>query len=170
MLEKILNSTDHRDFPLPDGPWVMKQRWDHLLFMHLPISAAAIQPYIPKSLELDTYNRNAWITIIPFKVSNMRFRNLPPVPFLNSFLELNVRTYVKRDGKKGIYFFSLDANHLFAVLGARAATLPYYYAKINRTMRKNTICYSLERKGKSEAKFNVVYRPVSGSYCPKKAS
>ncbi|WP_281252721.1 DUF2071 domain-containing protein [Halobacillus hunanensis] len=30
---------------------------------------------------------------------------MPPIPFLKSYLELNVRTYVKHNGLSGIYFF-----------------------------------------------------------------
>ena len=42
---------------------------------------------------------------------------MPAVPWLSAFPELNVRTYVSpRDGKRGVYFFSLDAARLLAVL------------------------------------------------------
>ena len=44
----------------------------------------------------------------------------PPYPGTSSFPELNVRTYVKRDGKPGVWFFSLDAANALAVAVARA--------------------------------------------------
>jgi uncharacterized protein YqjF (DUF2071 family) len=47
------------------------------------------------------------------------------------FLEVNVRTYVARDRKPGIWFFSLDAESRAAVAGARAAFhLPYFHARM----------------------------------------
>src|SRR5699024_3883131 len=98
MYNEILNHTEHREYPMPDGPWGMTQRWDYLLFMHLPVSNNILAPYIPKGLVLDTFEGSAWISILPFKINNMHFRDLPPIPFVHSLLELNVRTYVKRDG------------------------------------------------------------------------
>src|SRR5260370_3791656 len=62
-------------------------------------------------------------------MSGMRGRLAPPLPFLHRFCELNVRTYVRYRGMPGVYFFSLDAASLPAVLGARATyKLPYYHA------------------------------------------
>ncbi|MGJ9458429.1 YqjF family protein [Oceanobacillus sp. CF4.6] len=170
MYKDILQKTEHRDDPLPDGPWLATQRWNHLLFMHLPVPKDIINKYIPMELVLDTYDGSAWITIIPFKVNNMRPRKMPPIPFLHSYLELNVRTYVKQKGVKGIYFFSLDANKLLAVLGARVATLPYFYANMKMKKKKDIFYFDSTRKGKSNASFKGSYRPTSEAYYPEKSS
>ena len=50
----------------------------------------------------------------PFRLSNFRLRGMLPIPGLNSFLELNVRTYVVAGGRPGIWFFSLDASSQLA--------------------------------------------------------
>ncbi|WP_010651695.1 YqjF family protein [Oceanobacillus massiliensis] len=170
MYKDILNRIEHRDHPLPAGPWLMTQRWDHLLFMHLPVSKNIMKSLIPEGLELDTYNDKAWITIIPFKVNNMRLRKVPPVPFMNSYLELNVRTYVIKNGLPGIYFFSLDANMLSAVLGARVGTIPYFYAKMSMKRMGSTYHYNSRRRGSSKAVFKGSYRPLSAPAQPKKHS
>lgn len=170
MYKNILHHIEHRDYPLPHGPWLATQKWNHLLFMHLPISKDTLIKYIPKALELDTYDDSAWITIIPFKVSNMRPRKLPPIPFLQSYLELNVRTYIKHNGRQGIYFFSLDADKLLAVLGARLATLPYFYANIYMKKKEDAFYFDSKRKGKSEVTFEGSYRPISEAYYPKRSS
>ncbi|MFC4401746.1 YqjF family protein [Gracilibacillus xinjiangensis] len=169
MYKEILHTTDHRDKQLPGGPWLMSQRWDHLLFIHLPVSKEVMKKHIPDGLELDTYEGTAWITILPFKLSKMHFRKIPPIPFLNTFLELNVRTYVKRNDTKGIYFFSLDADKFPAVLGARAATLPYVYAKMDMKQKGNTFYYYCRRKRSSKA-FKGSYRPISEPYYPERNS
>lgn len=170
MYKSILKNTQHREYPLPNGPWVMTQKWDHLLFMHLPVPREILKAQVPNGLELDTYGGEAWITIIPFKISDMRLRKIPPFPFLRSFLELNVRTYVRRNGILGIYFFSLDAEKLLAVLGARMATLPYFYAKMKMKERSGSFHYSSKRRGSSDAIFKGSYRPISEAYYPKKGS
>ncbi|MFD2924764.1 YqjF family protein [Halobacillus naozhouensis] len=167
MYKNILESIQHRVSPLPRGPWVMTQKWEHLLFMHLPVPKEVLAQHIPKELEVDTFEGQAWITIIPFMVSDMRLRNLPSIPYLKSYLELNVRTYVRCNGLSGIYFFSLDADKILAILGARLATLPYYYA--NMTMnegREDDFHYKSVRKGSTEASFKGSYRPISTYYYP----
>ncbi|HLS08366.1 DUF2071 domain-containing protein [Lentibacillus sp.] len=170
MYEDILNSTMHRDYPLPRGSWVMMQHWEHLLFIHYRLPRYVFESYIPPGLELDTYDGDAWLSIIPFRVSKIRLRGLPQIPFLNSFLEVNVRTYVKRNGIKGVYFFSLDANQLLTVVGARAATLPYFHA--NMTMKKwgDSIYVDSERFGKKDVRLKMQYQPTGEQFHPEKGS
>merc|ERR1712216_648946 len=46
----------------------------------------------------------------------------------------NVRTYVRRAGVPGIYFFSLECSSLAASIGARLAGIPYFFARMSRTV------------------------------------
>src|SRR5881296_4376481 len=96
----------------PQGSPVMYQNWGNLLFLHWPIDPTSIRPLIPEELEIDTSDGKAWLGITPFAMTGVRFVALPPVPGLESFLELNVRTYVHFKGMPGIWFFSLDASKL----------------------------------------------------------
>ncbi|ALC88837.1 hypothetical protein AM500_02755 [Bacillus sp. FJAT-18017] len=130
-MDDVLKVTSHRPFPLPDLPWMMTQTWENLLFMHWPVDTSAIRALVPAELELDTWEGQAWLTISPFQVKHQRFRIMPEIPLLNEYLELNVRTYVKRGGKHGVYFFSLDANLAPAVLAANGLlALPYKHAEM----------------------------------------
>src|SRR5690349_15567099 len=104
----------------PAGPWIMHQNWHDLLFAHWPVPVETLRPLIPAGLSLDTYNGEAWLGLIAFNLSGIRLRGLPPVPFTCQFVELNVRTYVIRDGKPGIYFLSLDASNALAGAIARS--------------------------------------------------
>ena len=115
----------------PQGSPVMYQNWGNLLFLHWPIDPTSIRPLIPEELEIDTSDGKAWLGITPFAMTGVRFVALPPVPGLESFLELNVRTYVHFKGMPGIWFFSLDASKLIPVLAARLLfTLPYFRAEM----------------------------------------
>ncbi|TFJ94370.1 YqjF family protein [Lentibacillus salicampi] len=170
MYEDLLNSTAHRDRPLPPGPWVMMQQWEYLLFMHCRLSQQVVEQYLPPGLELDTYDGDAWVSVIPFKVRKLHLRGLPQMPFLNNFLEVNVRTYVKRHGMKGVYFFGLGTNQLGTVLGARLATLPYYYADTLMNIQDGVIHFRSERRGKYQGILNVDYQPDGEHYHPEKDS
>lgn len=129
-MQPALKHTDHRPWPLPSGPWLMKQVWHELLFAHWTVPAEALRPLIPAELELDTFEGRAYVGVVPFRMSGVRMRWTPPLPWFSAFPELNVRTYVTRDGKPGVWFFSLDAAQPFAVISARLAHLPYFHARM----------------------------------------
>ena len=55
------------------------------------------------------------------------------VPWVSNFCETNVRTYVRdQAGRSGIWFFSLDAARLGAVVAARITPyrLPYFWSQM----------------------------------------
>lgn len=121
----------------PDQPVLMHQTWRHLLFLHWKISPQLIQPLLPPGLTVDLIDGNAWVSVTPFTLS-LRPSVGPAIPLLNRFHEVNVRTYVHRNGKDpGVWFFSLDASNPAAVAGARAAyKLPYKFALMTMDVSK----------------------------------
>src|SRR3954470_8884499 len=82
----------------PDGSHVLEQNWEKLLFLHWSFEESALRPLIPPSLDIDTFEGKAWVGITPFKVTGLRFLSLPPIPLLDAFNEINVRTYVVHHG------------------------------------------------------------------------
>ena len=74
---------------------------------------------IPCGFELDQFEGQAWLGVVPFHMTNVSPRGVPPLPWMSAFPELNVRTYVRVGGVPGVYFFSLDAANPVAV-GDRA--------------------------------------------------
>jgi uncharacterized protein len=150
----------------PPGLWVMQQRWHDLLFAHWRVKPESIQRLLPADIEVDTYRDDAWVSVIPFYMTGVRFRALPPIPTANSFAELNVRTYVRCGGDPGIWFFSLDAASTLAVVGARlGAALPYFRAAMTVGPGSRAIDYRSERLGIVErpAIFDATYYP--GARC-----
>jgi uncharacterized protein len=153
----------HRPWPLPDGPWVMAQTWESLLFAHWPVAVPSMRALVPAQLPLDTFDGTAWIGIAPFRVTGLRGRALPAVPGLSSFPEINVRTYVTVDGKPGVYFFSLDAGSTLAVAAARILyLLPYFRARFGMTTADDRVRYTAERAvGRRRAvEFQAEYGPT----------
>ncbi len=166
-MKEELKITGHRPFPIPRSPWVMEQVWNDVLFLHWPVPAEVMEKHIPFQLKLDTFNGTAWIGIVPFWISKMRVRGLPPMPFMNSMDELNVRTYVEYEGRKGVYFFSLDANNPLAVTGARMLYfLPYMNAKMSVSNSEGKVIYeSMRKSGHSgTGNFLASYKPISPAY------
>jgi uncharacterized protein YqjF (DUF2071 family) len=144
---EILKQTDHRPWPMPDGPWIMTQSWHDLLFAHWPVDARSIQPRLPPRFELDVFEGQAWLGIIPFHMTNVAPRGVPALPYVSAFPELNVRTYVRVGGTPGVYFFSLDARSRLAVAAARTLFhLPYHWAAMEVNRREDGVHYSSRRR------------------------
>ncbi|MDX6380227.1 MAG: uncharacterized protein QOI57_1251 [Rubrobacteraceae bacterium] len=166
-LKKVLDQTEHRPYPLPEGSWVLRMRWHDLLFMHWPVPESWLRPLIPPSLELDTFDGSAWLGVVPFRMEDVSPRFVPAVPWLSSFPELNLRTYVTHRDKPGIWFFSLDAHNPIAVRLARASFgLPYFDAEMSCKVYGEEVRYESVRthKGAPPARFVASYRPVGESF------
>ncbi len=143
----------------------MVQRWHDLLFAHWALPPEKLRPLVPRELQLDTFDGKACVGVIPFWMSGVRLRGMPPIPTASTFPELNVRTYVRaprEPDKPGVYFFSLDAASVLAVLGARAgAGLPYFWADMKAERAGEEIRYrSFRRQSPRRAHLLARYRPV----------
>ena len=120
----------------------MVQRWSDLLLLHWPVSPEILRSTIPDDLDLDLFEGQAWTSVVGFHLSGLRIHPVRWVPW-GEFDEVNLRTYVKRaDGKRGVWFYSLDSTDIFAVFGARILYgLDYRSAHINRTLTARALFY-----------------------------
>jgi uncharacterized protein YqjF (DUF2071 family) len=140
----------------PPGSPTMHQNWENLLFLHWPIDPSALRPLIPEPFDLDLFDGQAWIGITPFELTGLRIYPLPEVPGLNSFHELNVRTYVHFRGVPGVWFFSLDASKVIPAIAARVTyMLPYYKAVMGFEVNGNRFRFSSQRVAPSVAGFEA---------------
>jgi uncharacterized protein len=146
---------------LPPYPvkWpVMYQNWESLTFLHRRLSPEVVRRLLPRGLELDTYDGAAWIGLTPFLLTGLRPPGMPTLPWISRFPEMNVRTYVRGpDGERGIWFFSLEADRLAAVVGARISyRLPYRWAAMRVHRDIDRVTYRSRRHfGSGEADIAV---------------
>jgi len=157
-----LRETAHRPWPLPSRAWLMGQTWYDLLFAHWAVAPEVLRPLVPPPLELDVRDGRAWLGVTPFRVGGLRSRGTPPLPWLSRFPELNVRTYVDFGGRPGIYFFSLDAARVAAVVAARRGyRLPYFHAEMAIDHENSKVSYASTRIASSgpPARFRARYGP-----------
>ena len=156
------NPTDevaHRPWPLPRLPWILRMRWERLLFIHWPVEAGALRASLPPGLCLDVFAGSAWVGITPLVMSHVAVRGMPD-PLGLRFLELNVRTYVTVGGRPGVWFFSLDASSAIAVIASRAAyRLPYHRASMDIAGGNPGIGFRSARRSGPQcpAEFHVKY-------------
>ena len=165
MAHPSLERTAHRPWPLPAGRWAWRQSWRDLLFAHWPVAVAGVRPLVPPALEIDTYDGATWLGIVPFRMAGVMLRPLPDLPGVSAFAELNVRVYVTRDGRPGVWFLSLDAANPLAVAAARLLFhLPYYNAAMTIRPEGEAFAYRSQRRGATEARLTARYGPVSPVY------
>jgi uncharacterized protein YqjF (DUF2071 family) len=141
-----------------DFPWIWKQHWYDLAFAHWRVPEASLRPYIPGALEIDTWDGNAWVSIVAFRLA-IRRRWLPRFGLSTSFLELNLRTYVRWRDEAGIYFLSIQAGKRASVALARWLTpLPYVYAPIKYEVRGETRHFECMRAGSQSPLLLATFR------------
>jgi hypothetical protein len=81
-------------------------------------------------------------------MEKVRPRKLPAISFISNFPEFNIRTYVSKNGKSGVFFLTLDAqSHVTCTYAPLAYGLPYRYAKCDHYTNKEGGCaWKSERK------------------------
>ena len=161
----IVESTAHRPWPMPSASWLMTQSWNSLLFAHWRVDVAEMRRAVPDAFDLDLFDGEAWLGVVPFYMTNVGLRAAPALPWLSAFPELNVRTYVRVAERPGVYFFSLDAGRRLAVAAARALlNLPYYAAAMSVERREAAVHYRSARRHGSRAQFNAIYEPAGAPF------
>ena len=145
---------------------VMYQSWDDLIFLHWVCDPQEVQSRLPKGLFVDTFESQAHISIVGFKMNNVRPFNLPALPWLSFFNELNVRVYVvDQQGTPGVYFFSLDCDCWPAVTIARKFfSLNYVSAKMNFKTDNNKYELTAQRKESTQI---ALYKWRTGNHVQK---
>ena len=164
-MHAALARTEHRPWPLPTGRWGWRQSWRDLLFAHWPVPAVALRPLVPDGLTIQSFEGTSWVGVVPFRMTGVMLRGLPDIPGLSAFPELNVRLYVERDGKPGVWFLSLDATRRLPVwAGRRLFHLPYERARIAIEPDSDGFAYRCARRRGSEARFEGRYGPTGAVF------
>ncbi len=142
-------------------------QWHDLLFAHWPLRPELLRPFLPPGLELQTWEGQAWLGVVPFMMRGVRPRFVPPLPGISAFAELNLRTYVTHGERPGVWFFSLDAANPLAVRAARLGFhLPYFDAAMACTLQGEAVYYHSVRRhsGMAPASFAATYAPTGPVY------
>lgn len=101
----------------------LKARWENLILASYRVNPDLLLEYLPKELELDTINQDAFMSLVAFNFIDTKVKGIK-VPFHINFPEINLRFYVKEasKGRRGVifvrefvprFFISFFANTLF---------------------------------------------------------
>jgi uncharacterized protein YqjF (DUF2071 family) len=85
-----------------------------------------LREFVPTDLEIDLFSGKPWVSVVAFTMNNIRPRYLPPFPPISDFHEINIRTYVTKNNKSGVYFLSIEASKKTSSMVSRLVSrLPY---------------------------------------------
>ena len=136
--------------------------------MHWPIPAAIVRPFVPDTLTIDERGGSAWLSLVPFHMTDVTLRGLPALPWLSAFAEMNLRTYVTTGEKPGVWFLRMDAARALAVWTARMGLgLPYVWSSMRVEPDGERIRYRSEQ---SHALFEARYGPTGAPAEPETGS
>ena len=138
----------HEAPPLESRP-VASQRWSDVTFLHWRVPSADVAALLPAGIEPDEFDGTSWVGLIAFRLDRATLFGSPPIPYLGSFVEINVRLYgVDFWGRRGVVFRSLEASRLAAVLAARSAfRLPYSWSRTRMQREGRLLGYDSQRHG-----------------------
>lgn len=152
--------------------------WRDGLFCHWPVDPDALRPHVPDELTLETRDGDAWLSVLPFVLTNVGFRGAPPVT-RTAVAELNVRTYVRYRGDPGLFFFSIDVGSpLIAAVVGRTTRLPVYHAHMRVSSDDEEVAFRSTRSQTATgvrpqfeadepiARFDATYRPDGDVFRP----
>jgi uncharacterized protein YqjF (DUF2071 family) len=144
----------------------LEMGWRHLLFENWPIDPDVLDAHLPDGLAPDEHDGSAWLSVVPFTNVAVRPKGVPGTLGVR-LPELNLRTYVTRDDAPGVYFFSLDADGIAGVLGARLFhRLPYYNARCSLEWTAGRIEFSSRRRhpGARPVHHEATYWPAGAPF------
>ncbi|MDO5979132.1 YqjF family protein [Flavivirga spongiicola] len=130
---EILKEKNHRPFEYPKRKWAFYQEWNKAVFLHWEVSPNLITPLLPKGIKLDVLNEKTWVSLVAFNMNNIGIRNLPKVPYISDFYEINIRVYITCNGKPSVYFLNMEGSKRSSCKILRAVSkFPYQYSKMSR--------------------------------------
>ena len=127
-----LSRAARASFRAAEGRPLFHAGWRRTVFIHYEVDPAALQPEVP--FPLDTRDGKAYVSLVAFTLSDLRFAAGGPPFSTHGFL--NVRTYVRGNG---IYFLAEYLPNPFCVLlGPRLYGLPYQQGRLEYDHRHET--------------------------------
>jgi len=168
-LQRIDQAAKNLASRLPKIPWVAYMSWRNLFFSSWPVPVDAIRAKVDARLELDTFDGSAWVTIVAMQATDVHFRGVAPIRGMDSFRELNLRSYVRVNGKPGVVFLSVEC--AAAVVDWMSANLFHYpYLRARVVGMEHDCCFRLATEriqaDKPAAVFWACFRPFGEAHAP----
>ncbi len=84
-------------------PAFLTAEWLHILGVTYSADEALLDPHLPRGAQIDTLEGSPRVSIVAFHFRRTRLRGVP-VPLHVNFIEINLRFYVRLDGRRAVVF------------------------------------------------------------------
>src|SRR3954466_11721204 len=106
-------------------------RWENLALLNYPVEASVLEPHLPEGCVLDSYEGQAWLSIVAFRFRDTRVFGLR-WPGLSDFPEINLRFYIRHRGRRGVCFIrEFVPSRLIAGVARQIYNEPYCRARMS---------------------------------------
>lgn len=108
----------------PSRPF-LTAHWSHLLNVTYQVPPEILLPMVPPEIELDVQDGYAFASVVAFDFLETRVRGIT-IPFHVNFPEINLRFYIKHNGRRGVMFWKeLVPRYCIALVARRIYNEPY---------------------------------------------
>ena len=154
-IKELLKDVEHRPWGLPKPDWKFYQEWNNAIFLHWQVDEKELKKFVPKEIEIDLFEGKPWASLVAFTMEKIRPKCLPSFPPISNFDEINIRTYVKYNGKPGVFFLSIEGGtDLSCKVAKGISELPYRHSKMTRKSN-HFFSKNLEFKDKFELEYKI---------------
>ena len=107
--------------------------WKNLVMLNYAVDPSLLARFVPSGTELDRFEGATYLSLIGFEFNRTRIFGLP-IPFHQSFEEVNLRFYVRRAEKRGVVFIR-ELVPKFAVAAIASMAFNENYASVAMSHR-----------------------------------
>ena len=140
----------------PKHPFPMETIFQSCFLVNFGMDPKILEALLPPPIKPDTYNEEAFLSIVISDLRDMRPTFVPKSLGFN-FNQIVYRAIVKRKGERGVHFLRSDANNkLMCLAGNLFSFFHFNYAEITSLQTENF--HSVEVKSKNhEADIKAEY-------------
>jgi uncharacterized protein YqjF (DUF2071 family) len=127
---------------------LLAQSWLDVTMLHWVADPAVVQSLIPAGTWPDLIDGQTYVGLIGFRMHRLGVGPRRALPYVGTFLETNVRLYtVDGEGRRGVYFCTLDASRLLAVIGGQVgARVNYVWSSMSFRQEADRRAYDCRRR------------------------
>jgi len=144
----------------PNRRWDVAQEEKHLLFLHYAVDHDALRALVPPMFEIEIFGDSAWVGLMALRLAKLQGRRLPIPKWWHEFPEVDLVTYVNYQGRRGVFFLSIESGrHLVSTVIRWYSGLPYLYSDLSVAHEEGHIRVTSQRpsQGAPSAKLDLSY-------------
>lgn len=134
----------------------LQAKWENIIMANYAVPVNVLQKYLPKGVEIDTYQGIAYVSLVGFMFKDTRLFKIP-IPKVGTFEEVNLRFYVYRkvgdEIKRGVVFINETVPYKAVAWMANKLYKEHYTAvktkhkwELNNATKKITYQWLLNKK------------------------